>query len=112
MQIDEAGCYQPARSVDKLQRLLGGNIGLDGLDDPVANPDIAHGAQPLARVEDLATLDQQVELVVGAHRRADGRRQRLRRGQGTEVEQEAAAVDRVAHGGSSLGFCVDNPAPS
>ena len=73
VQIDEAGRHQPPGGVDDSERPLGGNIGLHDLDQAVANADVTHTAQALAGVEDVATLDQQVELVVGAHRRVDCR---------------------------------------
>ena len=54
VQIDETG-------------LVGGNIGLQGLDQAEADADVAFGPQVLAGIEHLAALDEEIELVVWPH---------------------------------------------
>ena len=106
MQIDEPRCDQPAGRAQDLECTFGGNVRLDRFDHAVADADVAHAPQPLARIEDVAALDQQVELVARRHRRANGRSKRTRGACGAQGQQEAAAVDRRVHRVSSL-VCSD-----
>jgi hypothetical protein len=50
------------------QRAVCGDVRLDRFDDAIADADIAPAAELLARVEDVAALDDEVELVLRAHR--------------------------------------------
>ena len=90
VQVDEAGRHQLAAGVDDAQRPRRRDIGLDGLDEAVADADVAPAAQRLARVEHVAALDEEIELVVRPHR---GERWRTGGGerQGSSAGQDAAA---------------------
>ena len=57
-----------------LERTLGRNVGLHSLDHAIADTNVPHPTQLLARIEDFPALDQQVELVIGAHRCAGKQR--------------------------------------
>src|SRR5439155_15366565 len=70
----------PAGGVEQARRSCPRNVRLDRFDPARADADIALGAQFLARIEQLAALDDEIELVVGSHRgayreahRADGK---------------------------------------
>ena len=67
VQVDQAGRHQLARGIEHALRPLGRNIGLDRLDQPEADADIAAAAQRLADVEHVAALDDEIELVVRPH---------------------------------------------
>jgi hypothetical protein len=66
VQVDEARRHQPAGGVDRAQRPRRRDVRFDRLDHAVADADVAAAAQPLAGVEHVAVLDDEVELVVGA----------------------------------------------
>jgi hypothetical protein len=67
VQVDEAGRHQLAGGIEHAQRPLGRNLGLDRLDQPIADADVALAAQRLARIEHVAALDDEVELVARRH---------------------------------------------
>jgi hypothetical protein len=73
MQVDQPGSDQPARRVEQALGARRRNVGFDRLDQSIADADIALAAQVLARVEHVAALDDQIELVVRTHR-GEGRR--------------------------------------
>ena len=68
MQIDQPGSDQLARCIEQALGARRRNVGFDRLDHAVADADVALAAQVLARVEHVAALDDQIELVVRAHR--------------------------------------------
>jgi hypothetical protein len=68
MQVDQARRHQFARGIDGLGGAGGGDLVLDRLDNAPANADVAFSAQRLARVEHVAALDHEIELVVRPHR--------------------------------------------
>ena len=82
MQVDQAGRHQLAAGVEHAQRARRRNVGFDRLDQAVADADVALAAQLLARVEHVAALDHQVELVVRAH---GGARRTGQRGREREI---------------------------
>ena len=88
VQVDQAGRHQLARGIEHALRPLGRNIGLDRLDQPEADADIAAAAQRLADVEHVAALDDEIELVVrphgGARRPGHGGGKRERSGRAQE----------------------------
>src|SRR5258708_4826705 len=67
MQVDEAGRHQLAAGIDRTQRPRGRDIGFDRFDHAIADADVAPAAQRLARIEHLAALDHEIELVVRPH---------------------------------------------
>jgi hypothetical protein len=88
MQVVEAGRHQLAAGVDHAQRAGGRDVGFDSLDRAEADADVAPAAQALARIEHVAALDDEVELVVRPHRgeRAAARRhERKRTGSAEEI---------------------------
>ena len=93
VQIDEARRHQLAGGVDHAQRARGRDVGLDRLDQAVADADVALAAQRLARVEHVAALDHEVELVVRPHG-GGGRAEAARSGQreGTGGDKKIAAA--------------------
>jgi hypothetical protein len=76
MQVDQAGQDRAPRCVEHPQGAGDGDVRLDRLDLAEAHANVALAAQLLARIEHLAALDDEVELVVrphgGAHRRGHG----------------------------------------
>ena len=83
MQVDQAGRDELAAGIEHAQRAGGRDVRLDRLDDTVADADVAPAAQALARVEHVAALDEEIELVVrphGGERASAARRQRERAG--------------------------------
>jgi hypothetical protein len=102
MQVDQARHDEPPNG---RQHALGArrrNRGFHRLDDAVADADIAHGIEVLARVEHAPALDHEVELVVGPHRRADGGGNGSERRADSGGAQEGAARERAVHGGLPL----------
>jgi hypothetical protein len=83
VEIDEPGGHELAAGIEQAQRAGGRNVGVDRLDDAVADADVALAAQRLARIEHVAAFDHQIELVVRSHgrarRTADGAAERKRR---------------------------------
>ena len=69
VQVDQPRNDELARGVEDAIGARRRNVAFDGLDDAVADADVALAAQLLARVEDFATLDHEIELVVRSHRR-------------------------------------------
>ena len=90
MQVDQARCDELARRVEHLGGGRHCNVGLDSGDAGVADSDVATGMQVLARIDDVAALDDEVELVrppdaeLGPGRAAQ--HQRWRRTAGSENE--------------------------
>ena len=68
MQVDQSGRDQLAAGVEHPQRARGGNVGLDRLDQAIADADVAPAAQRLAGIEHIGGLDHEIELVVRPHR--------------------------------------------
>src|SRR6185369_13512325 len=73
VQVDQARYDELARGVHHAVGARGRDVGFERLDHAVAHADVAPGAQVLAGVEHFAALDDEVEFVVRAHRRAGGR---------------------------------------
>ena len=78
MQIDEAWRDDLARGSQHPLCLVRRDLALQGLDDPEADTDVALGPQVLAGVEHLGTFDEEIEFVVGTHRRPSRRARRGR----------------------------------
>ena len=74
MQVDQSRRDQSPGRAQYLERTLGRNVGLHSLDHAIADTNVPHPTQLLARIEDFPALDQQVELVIGAHRCAGKQR--------------------------------------
>ena len=68
MKIDQAGRHQLAGDVEQALGARRRNVGFERLDHAEADADVALAAQVLARVEHVAALDDQIELVVRSHR--------------------------------------------
>ena len=68
MQVDEPRGHELAAGVEDAQRPLGRERRLERLDAAVADADVARAAQRLARIEHVAALDDEVELVARPHR--------------------------------------------
>ncbi len=88
MQVDQPGRDQLAGGIEHALRARRRDVALDRLDQAEADADVALAAQRLARIEHVAALDDEVELVVRPHggaRRADGRRERERAGGGEKI---------------------------
>ena len=68
MQVDQSGRDQLAAGVEHPQRARGGNVGLDRLDQAIADADVAPAAQRLAGIQHIGGLDHEIELVVRPHR--------------------------------------------
>ena len=114
VQVDEAGRDELAAGVEHAQRALGRDIGLERLHHAVADADVAPAAQPLARVEHLAALDDEVELVVRTHRGMDRPSRNspvLRRQVGEQCDGSPMKSRRetLAAYGSSSGGATDGP---
>ena len=84
VQIDEARRHQLAGSIQQFVGARRRNIRLQRLDQPVADADITLAAQRLTRIEHIAALDNQIELVGRPHRgkRRAARRRNQREGSG------------------------------
>jgi hypothetical protein len=67
VQVDQARRHQLAGGVEHAQRPLRRDVGLERLDHPIADADVAPAPQRLARVEHVAALDDEIELVVRTH---------------------------------------------
>jgi hypothetical protein len=67
MQVDEPRRDELAGGIEHPLRPRGRDVGLERLDDAVADADVALGAERLARVEHFATLHHEIELVVRPH---------------------------------------------
>ena len=72
VQIDQTRRHQPAGGAQHAFRPGGGDVGLDRLDEAEADADVASAAEVLARIDDLAALDNEIEFVVRTHRRVGG----------------------------------------
>ena len=95
VQINEPRNNDPARGVEYAQCARRWNVRLNSLYFPVAHTKVPFCAQALARVEQLATLDHQVKLVVRPHGGAHGsahRAARCRRKSGTYAGNKAPAI--------------------
>ena len=75
MQVDHARHHQLAAGIEHLQRAVGRDAGCNFLDLAVADADVAHLRQRLARIQHLSALDQEVELVLRSHGAGNLRRQ-------------------------------------
>ena len=73
MQVDQPGHDELAVGIQHAAGPRHGNVRIDCLDEAEADPHVAPGAQVLARVEHLAALDHQVELVGGPVAARSGR---------------------------------------
>src|SRR5438067_1874955 len=91
MQVDETRQHQPPTRIEHARRARPRYIRLERLDAPEANADVAPAAQVLTRIEHLAALDHQIELVVRPHRRAHGEAQGSRRERRAHAGDEAPA---------------------
>ncbi len=89
VQVDEARHDKASRGIHDPIGTRCGNVGLERLDPPVAHADIPFAAQPLAGVENFTTLDDEVELVVRAHR-------------GVGDRAEGSGCESCAHAGYEL----------
>ena len=69
MKIDEARHDQPPGGVNRPQPALDRDLSVNGLDDAPADPDIAPAPQGLAGIDEVASLDDEIEFVGRAHRR-------------------------------------------
>ena len=67
MQVDQPGRHQLAAGIEHAQRARRRDVGLDRLDQAIADADVAPAAQRLARIEHVAALDHEIELVVRPH---------------------------------------------
>ena len=105
MQVDEPGRHQPAAGVQHPQGPRGRDIGLDGLDHAVADADIAPAAQSLARIEHIAALDDEIELIVRPHG-GECRRRGAGQGEGGGALQDVASGWQ-RHGSSSHRDAID-----
>ncbi|MEA2872083.1 MAG: hypothetical protein QOH67_2059 [Hyphomicrobiales bacterium] len=85
VQIDQAGRDQLAVDAEHALGARRRNIGLDRLDHAIADTDVALAAQVLARVEHIAALDHEIELVVRPHGGECGR------ARGSQRERAGAA---------------------
>jgi hypothetical protein len=75
VQVDEARRHQFAIGIEHTQCASRRNVGVDSLDLPETDADIAFAAQRLARVEYVTAFDNEIELIVrphGAARRRGG----------------------------------------
>jgi hypothetical protein len=95
VEIDEPRQHELARGIDRLLGALGGDIRLKGGHHAEADADVALGAQRLARVDDLPTLDHQVEAVGHGGSRPHGRH--------SASEAEPSTTRQLGHGPTSLG---------
>src|SRR5256885_16439203 len=91
MQVDEAGQHQPPARIEHARRARCRYFRLERLDAPEANADVAPAAQVLTRIEHLAALDDEIELVIRPHRRAHGDAQASRRECRAHADDEAPA---------------------
>ena len=94
VQIDEPRQHQLAGGVEHAVGARRRNVGLDRRDLAEAEADVALAAQLLRRVEQLAALDHQVELVVRLHLRAQRAADRAQRECRTHSGDEAPAIVR------------------
>ena len=67
VQVDQARRHELAGGVEHAQRACGRDVGLERLDHAEADADVALAAQVLARIEHVAALDDEIELVVRPH---------------------------------------------
>jgi hypothetical protein len=67
--LDEARRHELAARIDKTRCACHWDIGLDDFDKAVADADIASGAERLARIDNIASLDHQIVLVARPKRR-------------------------------------------
>jgi hypothetical protein len=67
VQVDQTGGHEFARRAQNLQRPLGGDACFERLDRSKADADVTRGFEILAWVQHLATLDDEIELVVRPH---------------------------------------------
>jgi hypothetical protein len=73
VQVDQAGRHQLAVGTEHAVCARCRDVGLERLDHPEADADVALAAQILARIEHVAALDHEIELVVRPHRGECGR---------------------------------------
>ena len=93
VQVDQARHDEPARRVHDAVGARGRDVGLQRLDDAEADADVALGAQLLARVEHLAALDDEVELVVRTHGRLHACSNARHRQRGSAGEKPAPGMN-------------------
>src|SRR4051812_43734595 len=67
VEVDQARRDELSTCIEHAQRALGRDVRLECLDHAGADADVAPRPQLLARVEHLAALDEEVELVVRPH---------------------------------------------
>jgi len=91
MEVDEPGRDQFAGGVQHLLRARGRNVRLDRLDHAEADADVAPSPQALTWVEDVASFDHQIELVVRPHGGAGPSDPRGSKGSRTGCDQELTA---------------------
>ena len=90
MQVDQSRRHQLAPGIEHAQRPRRGDVGLDRLDHAEADADVALAAQRLARIEHVAALDHEVELVVRPHRCIGTARHGCDRGRAGQAEKMTA----------------------
>src|SRR5206468_4136715 len=67
VQIDQARSHDLAGGAENPQGFISRNIGLERLDHAKADADVTPGPEILTRIEHLAALDDEIELVVRSH---------------------------------------------
>ena len=67
VKVNETGHHEAVCGVDRPHGTGDRDVGLDCLDQAVANADVALGTKRPRGIENLAALDDEVELVVRAH---------------------------------------------
>src|SRR3954452_16371545 len=67
VQVDQAGGDELAAGLDGVDRPRGRDVWFDGFDHAKADADVPLGPEGLARVDDLAAFDDEVELIIRAN---------------------------------------------